>query len=133
MGQRCALLWPTMLSHRSLSAIRRCCPNGVSSINMADTTNVTYDGGIDVPHCSLSSAKIGINSETSKLFAIIFHLFTYERDVGSNSHVSFVLSSYKNYVLFFYWSFFLMLGSFQPLNLILNLVDAVTPCLMLGV
>ena len=98
MGQRCALLWPTMLSHRSLSAIRRCCPNGVSSINMADTTNATYDGGIDVPHCSLSSAKIGINSETSKLFAIIFHLFTYERDAGSNSCVSFVLSYYNNYV-----------------------------------
>ena len=72
MGQRCALLWPTMLSHRSLSAIRRCCPNGVCSINMADTTNATYDGGIDVPHWNLSGAKISIISVTAKLFSIYF-------------------------------------------------------------
>ena len=76
MGQRCALLWPTMLSHRSLSAIRRCCPNGVSSINMADTTNATYDGGIDEPLGIFSIAKIGINSETSKLFAINFYFYS---------------------------------------------------------
>jgi hypothetical protein len=36
---------------------------------LADTTNATYDGGIDVPHCSLSGAKISIIPETSKLFA----------------------------------------------------------------
>ena len=39
---------------------------------MADTTNATYDGGIDVPHCSLSGAKISINPETSKHFSIYF-------------------------------------------------------------
>jgi hypothetical protein len=33
---------------------------------MADTTNATYDGGIDVPHWNLSGAKISINPETSK-------------------------------------------------------------------
>ena len=36
---------------------------------MADTTNATYDGGIDVPHCSLSGANISINPETSKQFS----------------------------------------------------------------
>ena len=35
---------------------------------MADTTNATYDGGIDVPHCSLSGANISIKHETSKQF-----------------------------------------------------------------
>jgi hypothetical protein len=39
---------------------------------MADTTNATYDGGIDVPHWNLSDAKISINSETAKLFSIYF-------------------------------------------------------------
>jgi hypothetical protein len=39
---------------------------------MADTTNATYDGGIDVPHCSLSGAKISIISETAKLSSIFF-------------------------------------------------------------
>jgi hypothetical protein len=39
---------------------------------MADTTNATYDGGIDVPHWNLSGAKIGINPETDKLFSIFF-------------------------------------------------------------
>ena len=43
---------------------------------MADTTNATYDGGIDVPHCSLSSAKIGINSENAKLSAINFYFYS---------------------------------------------------------
>jgi hypothetical protein len=41
---------------------------GFNYNNMADTTNATYDGGIDVPHCSLSGAKISIISETAKLF-----------------------------------------------------------------
>lgn len=49
MGQRCALLWHSKRGHRGLSATRRCCPNGVNYKNMADTTNATYDGGIDVP------------------------------------------------------------------------------------
>jgi hypothetical protein len=40
---------------------------------MADTTNATYDGGIDVPHWNLSGAKISIISETAKLFPIFFH------------------------------------------------------------
>jgi hypothetical protein len=35
---------------------------------MADTTNATYDGGIDVPHECLSGANISINPETSKQF-----------------------------------------------------------------
>jgi hypothetical protein len=39
---------------------------------MADTTNATYDGGIDVPHECLSDAKISIISETAKLFSIYF-------------------------------------------------------------
>ena len=88
MGQRCALLWPFMRSHRVLSDDRRCCPNGVSSINMADTTNATYDGGIDVPHCSLSGAKISINPETSKQFP----------KFNKKTCVPYVLSYYKNYV-----------------------------------
>jgi len=40
---------------------------------LADTTNATYDGGIDVPHCSLSGAKISIIPETAKLSSIFFH------------------------------------------------------------
>jgi len=40
---------------------------------MADTTNATYDGGIDVPHECLSGANISIISETTKLFPIFFH------------------------------------------------------------
>jgi hypothetical protein len=47
-------------------------PMGFNYNNMADTTNATYDGGIDVPHECLSDAKIGINSETAKLFSIYF-------------------------------------------------------------
>ena len=41
---------------------------GFNYNNMADTTNATYDGGIDVPHRYLSGAKISINHETSKQF-----------------------------------------------------------------
>jgi len=47
-------------------------PMGFNYNNMADTTNATYDGGIDVPHECLSDAKISIISETSKLFSIYF-------------------------------------------------------------
>ena len=47
-------------------------PMGFNYNNMADTTNATYDGGIDVPHFSLSGAKISIISETAKLFSIYF-------------------------------------------------------------
>ena len=47
-------------------------PMGFNYNNMADTTNATYDGGIDVPHCSLSGAKISIISETAKLSSIFF-------------------------------------------------------------
>jgi len=39
---------------------------------MADTTNATYDGGIDVPLGVFSVAKIGINPETAKLSSIYF-------------------------------------------------------------
>jgi len=45
---------------------------GFNYNNMADTTNATYDGGIDVPHWNLSGANIGINPETDKLFSIFF-------------------------------------------------------------
>ena len=38
---------------------------------MADTTNATYDGGIDVPHWNLSGAKISIIPETHKHFTEI--------------------------------------------------------------
>ena len=93
MGQRCALLWPFMRSHRGLSAPRRCCPNGVSSINMADTTNATYDGGIDVPHECLSGANISIIPETSKQFPK-FNIK--QKDAGLKSHVPYVLSYYNN-------------------------------------
>jgi hypothetical protein len=41
---------------------------------MADTTNATCYGGIDVPHFSLSGAKISIISETAKLFSIFFQI-----------------------------------------------------------
>ena len=69
MEQHCALLGPFLRSHRGLLATRRgYCPNGVKINNMADTTNATYDGGIDVPHECLSGAKISIISETSKQF-----------------------------------------------------------------
>jgi len=40
---------------------------------MADTTNATYHGGIDVPHWNLSGAKISIIPETSKLSSIFFY------------------------------------------------------------
>ena len=43
-------------------------PMGLNYNNMADTTNATYDGGIDVPHWNLSGANISINPETSKQF-----------------------------------------------------------------
>ena len=69
MGQYYALLWPFMQSHLDVSVSRRgYCPNGVNSISMADTKTAAYNGGILVPHECLSGAKIGINSETSKLF-----------------------------------------------------------------
>jgi hypothetical protein len=35
---------------------------------LADTTNATYDGGIDVPHECLSGANISIIPEPSKQF-----------------------------------------------------------------
>jgi hypothetical protein len=35
---------------------------------LADTTNATYDGGIDVPHECLSGANINIIPEPSKQF-----------------------------------------------------------------
>jgi hypothetical protein len=49
---------------------------------LADTTNATYDGGIDVPHCSLSGAKISIIPETTKLFSIFFQMAQKQRDAG---------------------------------------------------
>jgi len=47
---------------------------GFNYNNMADTTNATYDGGIDVPHWNLSDAKISIISKTSKHFSIFFEM-----------------------------------------------------------
>ena len=66
-------------------------PMGFCS-NMADTTNATYDGGIDVPHVYLSGAKISIIPETSKKFPK-FNIK--QRDVGLKSHVPYVLSYYN--------------------------------------
>ena len=74
MGQLCALLWPTMRSHRVLFGLPTLLPQWGEINNLADTTNATYEGGIDVPHCSLSDAKIGIISETAKLFSIFFQM-----------------------------------------------------------
>ena len=68
MGQRARCYGLQCEATGSYSDDRRCCPNGVGSINMADTTNATYDGGIDVPHECLSGANISINRETSKQF-----------------------------------------------------------------
>ena len=96
MEQRCALLWLPMRCHRDLSAARRCCPNGVSYKNMADTTNATYIGGIDVPHWNLSGAKITVKFVTSKLFS----MFLKKREASIKSRLSYVLSYYNNYTLF---------------------------------
>ena len=64
---------------------------------MADTTNATYDGGIDVPHWNLSDAKINIIPETSKLFSIFFLDITKkQRGAGLKSRVPYVLSYYNN-------------------------------------
>ena len=49
-------------------------PMGFNYNNMADTTNATYDGGIDVPHECLSGAKISIIPETAKLSSIFFQM-----------------------------------------------------------
>ena len=43
-------------------------PMGLVQSCLADTTNATCYGGIDVPHRCLSAAKIDINTETSKQF-----------------------------------------------------------------
>jgi hypothetical protein len=58
---------------------------GVIHISMADTTNATYSGGIDVPHFSLSGAKISIINETAKLFPIIFMMAQKQRGAGSEN------------------------------------------------
>ena len=75
-------------------------PMGFCS-NMADTTNATYDGGIDVPHVYLSGAKIIIIPETSKKFPK-FNIK--QRDAGLKSHVPYVLSFYKNYIQYIIFS-----------------------------
>jgi hypothetical protein len=62
---------------------------------MADTTNATYDGGIDVPHECLSGAKIIINSETSKQFP---KFNKKQRETWLNASLSFVLSYYNKYI-----------------------------------
>ena len=68
MGQRCALLWLLMQSHRGLSATRRYCPNGFYLYKVADTKNSRTAAASFVPHQYFSGAKISIISETSKLF-----------------------------------------------------------------
>ena len=69
---------------------------GLNYNNMADTTNATYDGGIDVPHECLSGAKISINPETSKHFSIFFFRW-HKKQRGAGLHlVPYVLSYYKN-------------------------------------
>jgi len=61
---------------------------------MADTTNATYIGGIDVPHWNLSGAKITVKFVTSKLFS----MFLKKREASIKSRLSYVLSSYNNSV-----------------------------------
>jgi hypothetical protein len=68
-------------------------PMGFCS-NMADTTNATYDGGIDVPHVYLSGAKININHETSKQFPK-FNIK--QRTQAMKTCIPYVLSYYNNY------------------------------------
>ena len=46
-------------------------PNGVHSICLADTTNATMCGGIDVPHRCLSTAKVYTFLDISKCFRYI--------------------------------------------------------------
>jgi hypothetical protein len=70
-------------------------PMGLNYNNMADTTNATYDGGIDVPHECLSGANISINPETSKQFPK-FNIK--QRDPDHKIRISYVLSYYKNYL-----------------------------------
>ena len=68
MGQYYALLWLIKRCHRALSgALRGYCPNGVS-YKLADTTNATYDGGIDVPLDDFSDANIRRLFLTTKYF-----------------------------------------------------------------
>jgi hypothetical protein len=69
---------------------------GLNYNNMADTTNATYDGGIDVPHECLSGANISIIPEPSKQFPK-FNIK--QKDAGLKSHVPYVLSYYNNYVI----------------------------------
>ena len=74
-------------------------PMGFNDNDMADTTNATFDGGIDVPHCSLSGAKISIISETAKLSSIFFLDGTKNKGTQAmKTCVPFVLSYYNNYV-----------------------------------
>ena len=47
-------------------------PNGVYPICLADTTNATMCGGIDVPHDYLSTAKVYTTLDISKCFRYIF-------------------------------------------------------------
>ena len=82
MGQLYALLWPKMQSHLVLFGYQTLLPQWGYSISMADTTNATYSGGIDVPHFSLSGAKISIIHETAKLFPIIFMMAQKQRGAG---------------------------------------------------
>jgi len=53
---------------------------------MADTTNATYCGGIDVPHVYLSGAKVSINPEISKQFS----KFNNKKDSGFKCRIPFV-------------------------------------------
>jgi len=54
-------------------------------------------------------------------------------DAGPENLRPYVLSYYKNYVLFFHWSFYLRFCSLQLCYLILDDVNAVAPCLVFGV
>lgn len=47
-------------------------PNGVYPICLADTTNTTMCGGIDVPQYRLSTAKVYTSLDISKCFRYIF-------------------------------------------------------------
>lgn len=74
MGQRARCYGHSCEATRAFRLPDAAAPMGFNYNNMADTTNATYDGGIEVPHECLSGAKIGINPETSKHFSIFFKM-----------------------------------------------------------
>ena len=71
-----------MLTTESFRIPDAAAPMGLVQSCLADTTNATYDGGIDVPHVYFSGAKISIISETAKLSSIFFMMAQKQKDAG---------------------------------------------------